>query len=1086
MAYKRKYQAKSVEQKQEEIQTLTKDMEKRVESYYTTPDQLKEYLSFMAKFYKYSTQNISLIENQFQGATAVGSFNFWKEKGFNVQKGEKGIKILVPTRTVERFKDKDGKWKSINKASEEEKKQVKEGKLEKKPGRLYFNIGHVFDISQTNATAKDLPTIFPNRWLDGNVESYKILFKGMEAIAINNGIKIIEPKNELGAAKGVSYTATKEVALNPRNTELQNVKTLLHELAHAKLHTTETHMNYTTSAKEFQAEMTAYAVSSYFGIDTSEYSLGYLASWTQGKELKDKAQLLKEVHETSVEFIETIEKTFERENNQSKDIGVEVMPKNENEKNIYLLRYGGLNHTEEEIISVADLRERSSRDTSFNEITNNEKLTDKEFISEFNKVNEERYIAIDQDEVNRPMMIVQWSESGFEKNQLIPFGEANEQMKERIREIELAKEEANSKGEYVPYEKARYHVVIPKEVDQDFGRMEIITPDRLDLGDGMYISPYHQILEEKPNLTDEVKQSLREEINNHNNNREQFNSIDNEKVMHNDITPKDMHNDITPKEKIYDHHEVLTKIQNETAKEIEEKIGINLNSHWERYEIQLSEDGRVIEEINTNVIFRVGEMQAIVNKFGTDTEKESLDTITKKLDFFLEDDGYDHDELRKGEVLKTPIAKVTSNQLESMKVKCTNGRIEDYHRNFDFDNALRETLNHINHSISESHKDIMNGDIEYKGLYPVDESEVIYCEETGKPLEQDEEVYHKEGYGYIVPEKVNQQDIENGSVYFTTIGYQDVEEKSLAPIQLEKIDEKLNLEDKFNNQHTPLVTLEVLQNANSEEVGRIHMMDSETKEISQLSIWNEDKRNRDDLLINPINKDGKFENVYLNDFLKRDLYEKVQKSIFENTGNQSFVVHQDNAKLNLDKLTTDQRYSKIVEKSMFDTEPKFTPQEIEAYRDLKKEGYAPLKVLDEKIDKVEKDLHTRYSNYQYAKLNEEPGNAQSILKRCSAEDKYYETKLVAVNGGYVKQEDVVKIESKVNESIKGIGSSPEVSKTYTAPQRTQINQTDLPNKSYVGGRNLSDKQQVDSPPVIDKNAKPVSKNKRKQEAEMER
>jgi hypothetical protein len=171
---------------------------------------------------------------------------------------------------------------------------------------------------------------------------------------------------------------------------------------------------------------------------------------------------------------------------------------------------------------------------------------------------------------------------------------------------------------------------------------------------------------------------------------------------------------------------------------------------------------------------------------------------------------------------------------------------------------------------------------------------------------------------------------------------------------------------------------------------------------------------------------------------------------------------------------------------MFDTEPKFTPQEIEAYRDLKKEGYAPLKVLDEKIDKVGKDLHTRYSNYQYAKLNEEPGNAQSILKRCSAEDKYYETKLVAVNGGYVKQEDVVKIESKVNESIKGIGSSPEVSKTLQLHKRTQINQTDLPNKSYVGGRNLSDKQQVDSPPVIDKNAKPVSKTKRKQEAEMER
>ncbi|PWQ89219.1 hypothetical protein DKX15_15180, partial [Enterococcus faecium] len=119
---------------------------------------------------------------------------------------------------------------------------------------------HVFDLSQTNAKAEDLPRIFPNRWLDGSVTDYKSLYKGMEAIAEKNGVKIIEPKQELGAAKGVSYTLTKEVALNPRNSELQNVKTLLHELAHAKLHTAETHMNYTAPEKEFQAEMTAYAV----------------------------------------------------------------------------------------------------------------------------------------------------------------------------------------------------------------------------------------------------------------------------------------------------------------------------------------------------------------------------------------------------------------------------------------------------------------------------------------------------------------------------------------------------------------------------------------------------------------------------------------------------------------------------------------------------------------------------------------------------------------------------------------------------------------------------------------------------------
>jgi hypothetical protein len=82
---------------------------------------------------------------------------------------------------------------------------------------------------------------------------------------------------------------------------------------HAKLHTKDTHLNYTAAEKEVQAEMTAYTVSSYFGIDTSEYSLGYLSHWTKGKSFEDKTKLLKEVHEMSVGFIETIEDTLVKE-----------------------------------------------------------------------------------------------------------------------------------------------------------------------------------------------------------------------------------------------------------------------------------------------------------------------------------------------------------------------------------------------------------------------------------------------------------------------------------------------------------------------------------------------------------------------------------------------------------------------------------------------------------------------------------------------------------------------------------------------------------------------------------------------------
>lgn len=310
---------KSAEEKRKEIEALTKDMDKRVAQHFHSPEDMKEYLSFMGKFHQYSLSNTELIQQQFMGAQAVGSFAFWKEKGFSVNKGEKGIKILVPNKTVPKFQDENGKWKSINKATPDEKKLIKEGKKDVTPSRLYFSVGHTYDISQTNAKASDLPKIFPNRWLEGNVEDYKVLYKGMEAIAEKNGISIIAPKEELGSAKGISYTFTKEVALNPRNSEKQNVKTLLHELTHAKLHTKETHLNYTAAEKEFQAEMTAYTVSSYFGIDTSSYSLDYLSNWTKGKTFEDKTNLLKEVHETSTEFIGTIEETLvnEREKNPS-------------------------------------------------------------------------------------------------------------------------------------------------------------------------------------------------------------------------------------------------------------------------------------------------------------------------------------------------------------------------------------------------------------------------------------------------------------------------------------------------------------------------------------------------------------------------------------------------------------------------------------------------------------------------------------------------------------------------------------------------------------------------------------------------
>lgn len=829
--YKKKYQTKTPEEKKEAVQALTKKMEKSVEGYFRTPGDLKEYLTFMAKFYHYSPSNISLIQSQFEGASAVGSFSFWKEKGFAVKKGEKGIQILVPNRTVARFKDKDGTWKSVTKASEQEKKQIESKSVEVKPGRLYFAVGHVFDVSQTNAKAEDLPRIFPNRWLEGSVTDYKSLYKGMEAIAEKNGVKIIAPKAELGVSKGVSYTLTKEVALNPRNSELQNVKTLLHELAHAKLHTAETHMHYTAPEKEFQAEMTAYAVSSYFGIDTSEYSLGYLASWTQGKEMKDKTKLLKEVHETSIEFIETIESSLEKEKQQINEKEVGSMAKGnekQDEKNILLVEFMSLSNTTQELVSVTQLREQVDKNRAFEPVEGAEKLSDKEFIDAFNEANQEKYAALNQDEITRPTMLIQWSENeNFKGSQLIPFGEANEKMAEVIKNIEKAKEEARERDEYVPYDKTRYHIAIPKEVDRDFGRMELVSMDRLDMGDGDYKTPYEQVLNEKRYLSDEVKQALRDEVMNYRNNKE------------------------------------------------------------------------------------------------------------------------------------IPMEKAQENPLEKSK----------------------ETPNH-------------------------------------------------------------------------------------------------------------LVTIEVLANGmQDEELARIHMMDAVTKDINYLSVWNQDKTDRNDLYVSLMEKNGKRENVYLDNILKPDLYEKVQSSIFDGRGNLSFVVYEKDANMSLDEIVKDERYGLLVDKAEGQKDYSFNEKEVELYKEMKTDGYAPIASLDQQIQPLkekepttlDKDLSRKFEAYRRSQYEETPDNIDSIVTRVKAEERYYTTKYVSIDNELVSQEHVVKLENRVDEKLGKEG--------ITVNQSTTSKEMDVDKKFQpLNGKQTNHKEKEKEPePGNVEQSKATKKSGRKKETmEMER
>ncbi|MGM9988794.1 MAG: ImmA/IrrE family metallo-endopeptidase [Bacillaceae bacterium] len=317
MAFKRKTQ----EEKEKEIKELTTKMENKISNYFESEENIKEHLAFMSKFYNYSPRNMALIDSQFRGAEAVGSFNHWKEKGASVNKGEKGIKILVPT-PVEYFKRADN-WVQVKYANAKEKEQLKKGQLEKQK-KLFFKVGHVFEYTQTNAREKGIPIseIFGRYHRDGTIDNDKEFIKALENVSDKIGVKIAtEPPieiGELGTAKGAYSRDLNMIVLNPRNTPMEDITVLMHELAHAELHNNERNKarntELTTNEKEFQAEMTAYVVASRYNIPTENFSLSYLAGWTKNKEFADKEQLLREVRETSASFINVIDEHFEKVN----------------------------------------------------------------------------------------------------------------------------------------------------------------------------------------------------------------------------------------------------------------------------------------------------------------------------------------------------------------------------------------------------------------------------------------------------------------------------------------------------------------------------------------------------------------------------------------------------------------------------------------------------------------------------------------------------------------------------------------------------------------------------------------------------
>lgn len=292
----------SRDKRADELQQITNKLEKGVVEVFQS-DRYKQFLDTMAKFPRYSVNNSLLIMMQKPDAQLCQSFTGWKQMGRYVKKGEKGISILAPAPyKIEREQTKlDDKGRPVFDADGEPVKEKVEVTIRA------FKVVKTFDLSQTDG--KELPTIGPSE-LVGNIEGYPKLLQALQEISpVPVSFELID-----GDAKGFYHLEDKKIVVQDGMSEVQTIKTLLHEMAHQKLHDKDNvpeAKDISRNGKEVEAESVAYVVCQHYGINTSDYSFSYVAGWSEGKETPELKASLDKIRQTASEFIYQIDQKME-------------------------------------------------------------------------------------------------------------------------------------------------------------------------------------------------------------------------------------------------------------------------------------------------------------------------------------------------------------------------------------------------------------------------------------------------------------------------------------------------------------------------------------------------------------------------------------------------------------------------------------------------------------------------------------------------------------------------------------------------------------------------------------------------------
>ena len=289
------------ESRADRVKAITDKLEAGIAALFQS-ETYKAYLSTMAKFHNYSLNNTLLIAMQKPDATLVAGYQAWqKQHQRHVKKGEKGIQIIAPS-PYKAKKEREVLDPATGRPKlDAQGKPVREIVEVEYPA---FRVATVFDVSQTEG--KELPSLGVDE-LTGKVDSYgKLLSALTEACPVPIGFEQIE-----SGAKGYYHTTEHRIALQEGMSEAQTVKTLIHEMAHQRLHSHEKEKpreeRLSARSKEVEAESVAYTVCQHFGIDTSDYSFGYIAGWSSGKETAELKESLGKIRDAASEMITEIE-----------------------------------------------------------------------------------------------------------------------------------------------------------------------------------------------------------------------------------------------------------------------------------------------------------------------------------------------------------------------------------------------------------------------------------------------------------------------------------------------------------------------------------------------------------------------------------------------------------------------------------------------------------------------------------------------------------------------------------------------------------------------------------------------------------